>query len=413
MNRIRPYLLPLYAVATLFPRLLSVPAPFGQVQLTELLFFPLLLVFWKELTRTYRHFPLFTWSLTAYVAANLLSSIWAVHAGTLLEGAARGYLGLIALFTIIHCFHYGTDRLLAWWKWTTVGVAAGSLLGYGWLVLGGADPARMVSYVAEYPYMGAVYRLRGPANVYGMLYMLLLPGLCFAYHDWRRGRAAAWPWLLIAAAGLLTFGKENLLFPAGVCWYEASRSTHYRPWLPAVGVGLIAVLLFGTHFLVERTGNELRTPGYAAGAAIPLTATYHLRQTNYTINKRAALVIGQRNPVLGVGPGRFAASTPALVAEGRYPAYFGRFDPHSTWLGAFAETGALGLLSLLLFVGVIWRSGPGGALGPVGILLLLFLVASVFKDVANFRGLWVLAGMYLAGGLTPPRATTCGPAQGN
>ena len=395
MNSIRPYLLPLYAVATLFPRLLSFPAPFGQVQLTELLFFPLLLVFWKELMRTYQRFPLFTWSLTAYVAANLLSSIWAVHAGTLLEGAARVYLGIIALFTIIHCFHYGTDRLLRWWKWTTVVVAAGSLLVYGWVVLGGTDLGMVVAYIPEYPYFGAVYRLQGPANVYGMLYMLLLPGLCFAYHDWRRGRTVAWLWLLIAAAGLSTFGKENLLFPAGVCWYEASRSTHYRPWLRAVGVGLIAVLLFGTHFLVERTGNELRTPGYVAGAPIPLTATYHLRQTNYTINKRAALLIGQRHPLLGVGPGRFAASTPALVTEGRYPAYFGRFDPHSTWLGAFAETGVLGFLALLVLVIVLGRSGGQAVLGPVAVVLLLYLVASTFKDMANFRGVWVLVGWWV------------------
>lgn len=35
------------------------------------------------------------------------------------------------------------------------------------------------------------------------------------------------------------------------------------------------------------------------------------------------------------------------------------------------------------------------------VVLLLFLVASIFKDVMNFRGLWLMVGMYLA--TSPPK----------
>ncbi|MGB3802230.1 MAG: hypothetical protein WA952_20580, partial [Lewinella sp.] len=97
----------------------------------------------------------------------------------------------------------------------------------------------------------------------------------------------------------------------------------------------------------------------------------------------------------GVGPGQFQYHTEALEATGQYPTHFGRVNPHSAWTGAFAETGLLGLLGLILLVASLFHYRPGQWTVPA-VLLLLFLIASIFKDVMNFRGLWVLIGLYLA-----------------
>ena len=393
------YLLPVFAVATLFPRSLSLPAPLQQVQLTEMLFPLLLWVFREEVIGQVRRHPRLALALGAYCLSNLLSASWAGHAGAMLEAGARGYLAVLVFVTLAHCAAYGSSGLLQAWKWGTVVVAGASLLAYGLIATGVMeDPLYVVSYFPQYPYFGSVYRLRGPADVYGMLYMLLLPGLLIAYTDWRRGRGAGWPLGVVFVAGLCTLAKEILLFPIGVLLLEAARgpSKFLTRSLRALAGGLTILLLAATHLLVVPTNSELLATAFTSGHTLAVLDAYAIVETNYTTNKRAALLVGARHPLVGVGPGRFAASTAGLVAEGRYPAHYGRFDPHSAWTGAFAETGLLGLLSLLVLVVVLFGYRPV-PLSALAAILLLFLLASVFKDVMNFRGLWVVVGVYVYG----------------
>jgi hypothetical protein len=95
----------------------------------------------------------------------------------------------------------------------------------------------------------------------------------------------------------------------------------------------------------------------------------------------------------GVGPGQFAQSTVQLVEEGRYPEKFGRFDPHSAWTGSLAETGLVGFLFLCLLVGYFVMAKPPMT-NLIWVLLALFLVSSIFKDIMNFRGVWLLLGAF-------------------
>ena len=392
------YLLPVYAVGTLFPRLLNFPAPLGQVQVTELLFPLLLWVFWRDLGALLRAYPRFTLAGALYLVANLASAAWAGHAGAMLEAGARVYLLVLTYIVVAHGQRYGMDAVVRVWTWATVAVAGGCSLLY-LLIAAQVLPNYWgaVSYFPDYPYFGAAYRLRGPAQTYGMLYMLLLPGLLLAYRDWRSQSGAAWPAALIALAGLLTLGKENLLFPIGVLLFEAARATapDYRTAMRLAADGLAILLLLGTHLLLVRTDSTVLDTAFTSGRSVGGVGDYTVVETNYTANKRAALEVGLQHPLLGVGPGRFAQATVVLADSGRYPAHFGRFDPHSAWTGAFAETGLLGLAGLLALVLVVFGYRPALPWSAVTVLLLLFLLSSVFKDVMNFRGLWVVVGMYV------------------
>ena len=392
--QLRSYLLPLYAVATLFPRLLALPAPFGQVQLTELLFPLLLWAFRGELLTSCRRFPLLTWSVAAYVSANLLSAIRAGDAGTLLEGAARGYLGAVAMLTVTHIRCYGWESLEHWWRAATVAVATAALGYYLLITAGYLPPDRGVLLYQSYPYLGDVLRLRATASTSGMWVMLLLPGALFALHRYtlRSSKDIPWALLLITVAMVPSWSKELLLLGAGgvlLYWPGRHRSM-------VVAGALVVVLLAGTHYLVVGPQYpDAPALQYRGQHTVERVAGYRVVETVYMPIKRIALRVGTAHPLLGVGPGNFFDHSQVSARPGELPPGFGRFDPHSTWLGAFAETGIPGLLTLLLLVGVIWCSGPEGVLGPVGILLLLFLVASVFKDVANFRGVWVLVGWWV------------------
>ena len=393
--KVKAYLLPLYAAATLLPQLLKLPAPFSEVQLTELLFALLLWGFRGDFLATCNRFPLFTWSLAAYVAANLLSAITVGDTETLLEGAARGYLGAVAILTIAHLQRYGWKPLADWWRIATVGVAT-VVLGYYLLIsVDYLSPNWGVVRYRSYPYLGDVLRLRATASTSGMWVMLLLPGALFALyrHKSSGGGGIPWAFVLIATAMVPSWSKELLLLGAGaVVLYWPSKL-----WSKVVASGLIVLLLVGTHYLVVGP-QPPDAPGlqYRGQHTIAQLPGFHIVETVYTPLKHIALRVGAAHPLLGVGPGNFAVYSQVSARAGELPPGFGPIDPHSTWTGAFAETGVLGLLTLLLLVGVIWRLGLRAVLGPVGVLLLLILVASVFKDVANFRGVWVLVGWWVA-----------------
>lgn len=397
---ISAYLIPLYAIATLFPRLLGLPAPLQQVQLTELLFPLLLWVYRAELLVQIRRFPNFSAAAALYLIANFTSSMWARDAGAILESLARAYLVVLALLVAAYAGRFGIRTLFSSMKWATLIVCAACVLFYGLIVSGlVGNGLALLAYFPQYPYFGEVYRLRGPATVYGMMYMLLLPGLLIGYADWRWRGGALWVVAIIALAGLLTLGKENVLFPIGVLLLEALRirSTRRRLLLRGAAAGLAVFLLLATHFLVVRNDSPLLNTAFISGGPALTLGDFTVVGTNYSANKRAAWHIGVGHPAIGVGPGLFSQYTETLVAEGKYPSNFGRFDPHSAWTGAFAETGLFGLLGLLLLVIALWHLPPGDRSGVAAVLLLLFLLASIFKDVMNFRGLWVLVGVYLCG----------------
>lgn len=259
-----------------------------------------------------------------------------------------------------------------------------------------SDLSYVVAHPGHYPYFGPVGRLSGPASTYGMFAMLLLPGALWSWRDYRAGRWPLWPFLIIFAAVFFTLGKELLLLLMGMVWLSGWGTVRVR-W--ALVSGLALFLLLVTHWMPVRTDNAVEQTEYVSDRVAWRPADRLLvLETNYMAHKRAAFLIGAAHPWLGVGPGRFREHTEALKASGDYPQHLHRFDPHGAWTGAFAETGSLGFLALLALVASLWYyrlpQGTGaGWSASIGLLLLLFLLASLFKDVMNFRGLWLLVGL--------------------
>jgi hypothetical protein len=319
-----------------------------------------------------------------------VSAVLSGSSGSILEALGRGYLGLLLFMAAAHVKDFGLKRLYSLWIWGTVMVSVVAVTAYGAALFDVPFCKNWVAKIPDYPYFGDLYRLRGSGQTYGMFFMLLLPGYFMAFNHWREDRIAAWPVLIVLAAAFLTFGKEILLIPIGhLLLLKGSVA-----WPKVLAAGLVMVLLAATHFLLVDKDSKLSSTAYV-NRSVAEVNDYRIMETNYTENKRAAVLIFSRNPVWGVGPGQFSRSTVQLVEEGRYPEKFGRFDPHSAWTGAMAETGTVGFLFLCLLLGCFFWARPVNT-NLLAVLLILFLIASIFKDIMNFRAVWLLLGLFAA-----------------
>lgn len=388
--QLRSCLLPLYCIAVLFPRLLSLPEPLQQVQLTELLFPFILWSFRQEIIRTLRQYPIFFTAAGCYVAANLVSASLSGDASALLEASARGYLVLLSGVVIAHTVCYGRKQLSDVWLAGTILVAILGLVGYFLYAITDINVWRWVATFQDYPYLGEVTRLRGTAQVYGMWVMLLLPGFCLAVAKFSLGQIPLWAALLIAAAILPTLSKEILLLLIAAILLSSASVRQKWLW----GTMLSILLWGGTHYIVT-SADTAQASGYTSGQTSIDVLGLKVVESVYLPIKRVGLRVGEQNPWFGVGPGKFHEQSTSVVFPGELPQEFGSFDPHSTWTGAFAETGLVGSVGLIFVIVALFYHRPA-SMTVWATVALLFLIVSIFKDVMNFRGLWVIIGLYLA-----------------
>lgn len=407
--RLKYLLLTLYAIASFFPQTLRIPGLPGQVQATELLFLISAPFFFKELVHFIRCRPWFTAAGVLYGLANLASGYLSGSQASLLEAGGRIYLLLLA------CMVGGTylrsppghqqsgQPFPKWagdvpklWAMVTIIICSGALLFYFSGSLGGPGLDRGVQLIRDYPYFGTVYRMSGTGSSYGMFCMLVLPGFLFGARKVLRGE---WPWwylITVILATLLTFAKENILFVMGVLLLPEAETYLRRRLRLSLASFLLVALYAVTHYMPLSAGNRVEGSEFVSDRiAWRINDNWRIIETNYVAHKRGALALFPAAPWLGLGPGEFQEHTAKLVPDGKYPEHLVGFNPHSAWTGALVETGLFGFLGLFFVCVSLWYYRPA-EFTTIFVIFLLFLVASVFKDIMNFRGLWWLIGWYLS-----------------
>lgn len=350
--------------------------------------------------------------LLAYVGTNAVAAAvaWDLSAG--LEALGRIYLVLLALVVarfVAEAPARNARKLLDYFLYGTSVLAVCTYLGYAWALAGELNP--MVQVYGNYPYLGTVLRAKGFTAGAGMLIIVLLLPTLYAWRGWREGRLRVWWFLLLLPIAGLTFAKEVLLLGLGLLlvdpWVRKHVFGRGRGIRGLVVTAVACTFWLGTHFLVTDPtpfpDSDLYGTNYTAGNVVWEGEGYRVLRSSYAELKVAAISIAARHPWTGVGPGQFGRALPAEKAAGNYPATLPDYDPHSTWLGALAETGAPGFVALLLLVFVVWRhvrtAGPGPLPPDVYHCLLVFFlliaILSVSKDVMNFRFLWWGVGVVL------------------
>ena len=142
---------------------------------------------------------------------------------------------------------------------------------------------------------------------------------------------------------------------------------------------------------------------YALDHPLMEIGNYYLVQTNYAVNKSAAIHAGLEHFLLGVGPAGFNEYVKQAKRKDEYPEYFPAYDPHSIYTGTFAELGLAGVLCLvLIFYNIIRQLRQTPSLkdpahsnlfiGMTACFIFLTLDGLVL-DMLNFRHVWILIGM--------------------
>lgn len=411
------FLLLFFALALPFVRVALLPVVDAKIQPTEIIFLALApLALWH-----YRKYP---WpddvplriGLVAYLLANVVSAAVSQQLSAGLEAVGRIYLAVLALivarYTAASPERHGR-QLLDYFLYGTAALAVCTYVGYALAVVG--EPNAMVQVYGNYPYLGTVLRAKGFTAGAGMLIIVLLLPTLYAWRGWRDGRLTIWWFVLLLPLAFLTLAKEVLLLGLGLLLVDPwARSRVFGRgrgrWVRGVIVGAVAVVFWlGTHYIVQQRGpfatSDLAGTNYTAGSIVWANDDHQLIETSYTELKKAAVSVAAQSPAFGVGPGQFGRALPAEKAAGRYPVSLPDYDPHSTWLGALAETGSFGFVGLLLLTFTLWRTvrgGPASALPdglrlPLIVFLLLIAILSVSKDVMNFRFMWFGLGVLLGG----------------
>jgi O-antigen ligase len=302
-------------------------------------------------------------------------------------------------------------------------VATGLALSGGLLAITGliAGAVRMITGygttaltpLTSLPYIGDTVRIRALTASESMFACLLAVAMPFALlhpaiqASRRRTMVAA---VVLGAAGALTFSHSIAgIAVAGliVSWRHV-RFAPIRAAAVTVAVLVVLAFNFAATIAIRSVGTSpLRDDtvfqyGVDRGRTEIAGVNIEYQTMSYLRIKQVALDAFVSRPVFGIGLDRFHDMTEAAFQQGRLTANYRAIDPHSTFIGRLAETGLLGLVTLIVLWIAIGRavvewwaiaSPPEWMALAATAALAGTLVNTMNADVMNFRFLWVVLGL--------------------
>jgi O-antigen ligase len=385
--------------------------PTEFIFLLVLPFFPYAVIKKWSFSKNERYF---LYAVVAYLIINLLSSFLSTKTASAIESAGRVYL--FVLFLIIYIFFSSFTKEEIKQKVSAVFFLTGSflaiisLIGYVLALLQLTD--FFVFKITDYPYLGTIYRLRGPTFTATMLATILSCCIFFTVsNDKNIGVTKPLRIFLLACmllACILTFSKTILLIIWGFyILYAFKRNKLTKTKLALSTAAVLFVSVIATHYIFIKAGDDvyekLKATDFISNKKVISFSGVTVLESSYLSLKKAAFSIGLTNPVTGIGAGNFNHELNTLKLADNFPVKLPNYDPHSTYMGAFAETGITGfiLLLILLFVAAKPYCKFQFLIKDhfylcIFILVVLFLIEAISTDIMNFRHFWVLLAVAFA-----------------
>ena len=428
-----------YIIAIPFYGIVDLPLVEKKIQVSELLFlflfFPILIQWIKRPSSLFQilNGNVF-YSILFYLFSVTLSCIYVNHFHSWLELFGLVYLVLVFivfkylsqddkfdfdLFLVKNIYKLQTNHLtvssnsaeLIFLSFLYSGLIAAIIGIYGWLAsFFGLETVLAFASDEPYPYLGNMGRAVGLTPSPSMLCIFLsIVSLLLAaklFLDSKNIAAEYFSFAVLILGSLLTFSKTIilLLFCLLILFFLNFKNSYNWIKTPVIigCTSLVIVFNLVTHILpIDKSSNSVeKIHQYVGDQVLMEWNNFLFFGTNYLEVKKSAVKSGVHNFPWGVGMGRHNEFMKKLKEAKLYPDHLPVIDPHSTYFGAFSETGILSLIAIFILVYFTGQTIydlyhsidviPKYLLWGISISLLLIFLEAINTDVMNFRFLWVL-----------------------
>jgi len=214
---------------------------------------------------------------------------------------------------------------------------------------------------------------------------------------------------LVIVGIMVCISKNSILLIMALMylWMSQHSLSKFRQSMMIISIFILfLVYTVGTHFIVLPKesvpwAHRNEQPFFDTKPAYE-SNQFVVVPTCYWVLKKTSLAAFIESPLTGVGPGLHNDFIKKLKKENQYPLNLNNYDPHSTFLGALAETGIIGFLALMYLVYHIWKilfrnntrdveTSPRQA--SFQACFLFMALDAINMDILHFRHLWILAAL--------------------
>lgn len=404
-------ILVLYISLIPFQKIIWLPVIENKIQITELIFFSLLLFSFPLLNKLKEvpfQITLIDKAIVLWTALLTLNCLLHPNRTTFIELIGQYYL--IGVYLLIQIIFIETTRkeILTLFRRALFIQTILILLS---IFLGLLAPiihidANIFQVFYSYPYFGNIYRLKALTNEPVMLISILSVPLFFTISMEQKSGYKIAIIALLSLLILLTLGKTIPFILA--IWVLKKYSPLSPDKLSAYAFKSIAFILilssiFLTHVIVTKKDHR-RNLGYGASLPFYKINDFYLYKSWYFIQKEKALNAFKNQPFTGVGGGNLIhTDVKAHPKTGEKNNTKNAYDPLSTYMGVLAEYGIVGFIGLLFLCGSIFYEWKKTELTQIPGIKWFFFAAffyftleAVSTDILNFRHLWVVISFFSA-----------------
>ncbi|MBK9719114.1 MAG: O-antigen ligase family protein [Saprospiraceae bacterium] len=266
---------------------------------------------------------------------------------------------------------------------------------------------RFAWYYIDYPYFGNVTRARGLMGTPEMMAHVISISILLKLGYYKAKHFERWWWniiILLEVIGLLLTSSKTifiLILILSLFIFIKKKNKGFRALFGMISALLFFIYIIGTHFVVrpklDSSGESIWTKNFMNQTSI--SDVWELEKTNYFELKKLAIKVGLSQPLFGISGTSFNEYQKMNGLNNSNPSSI-NYDPHCTYLGAFAGYGFPGLVICCgLFILLIKIAARAYRKNPTTKHLLLFLIIiflsieGINTDILNFRLLWVVIAL--------------------
>lgn len=416
-NKSTAFLLTIYILLIGIQEPYHLPLLEGKIQLCDIWFLIMLiyvLINWHDFIsrlkilvqhKTNRYFIVFG---VVYLCAITISIIHSYSHSGLIELLGKCYLMIMSIMVLILLIPMENEKFLNMtfqsFNFLGISLAATGILGWILSILGVHNETTQI--YLDYPYFGDTHRLKAFTTTPSMFISIITICIAFSlcnYMFYQKTKFQLLSCVFFTIAAFLTFTKSFLFIIAAWIILYLFKYCKKRAAIMLTFLCFLILQSVLTHFLFipnkDIYSDKFQSSPYTSNDIIYQGQDMTVIGSGYYTFKKTAWKLFNEYPSTGVGPGNYNLQVAKLKEEGFYPANLANYDPHSTYLGALAETGLIGFISLMmlglfiagLFLKMEIKMNPFSF--SIFLIFSIQLAEGISMDTMNFRHYWVLAAI--------------------